>query len=75
MKIEWNDLQVETVVKALEAVDKRSNDPMYGNLVGRIEHQDAEGYDAPVVVLEEFEMFTVVEALMEIPDTDQRICR
>ena len=75
MKLEWTDDQAELVIKTLEAVDKRASDPVYGNLVSRIEHKDAEGYKEPVVILEEFEVFTVVEALMEITDDSEPYMR
>ena len=75
MKLEWTDGQVETIIKALETVDKKSYDPTYGNLIPRIEHIDADGYDEPVVQLEEFEVFSVVEALMEIVDEQESYTR
>lgn len=75
MKLEWTDSQVETIIKGLEAVDKKSYDPVYGNLIPRIEHIDADGYDEPVVQLEEFEVFSIVEALMEIVDDQESYMR
>jgi hypothetical protein len=75
MKIEWNSDQVDTIVKALEAVDKKSYDPIYGNLVERIELKDIEGYAEAVVVLEEFEVFTVIEAVNEIKDDQESYLR
>jgi hypothetical protein len=75
MKIEWNDDQVELVIKTLEAVDKKSYDAVYGNLVPRIELKDVEGYKESVVVLEEFEIFSIVEALNEILDERESYLR
>ena len=75
MKLEWNEDQIETIIKALEAVDKKSCDPIYGNLVSRIEHIDAKGFDEPVVMLEEFEIFSVVEALMGVVEDKESYIR
>lgn len=68
MKIDFNEEEVSFLKETLAQVDKRSYDPVYKNTIDRISigsFEDRSGNVTKRVLLEEFEVYTLIEALQD----------
>jgi hypothetical protein len=72
MKIAFTQDQIDFLKETLVEVDSRAYDPVYKNTVDRVALSSVEEFDkngvaktVQKVVVEEFEVFTLIEALQE----------
>jgi len=71
MRIDFDNNQLEFIRETLTEVDSRAFDPVYKNTVERVKVSKVEERSGETkqivdkVVLEEFEVYTIIEALQE----------